>query len=579
MSTDGNSAGISLRVDASASHAEARDRAAMSVAFGILLLVGVCGITFFAGLGSTALWEPDEPRFAEATRQMLLRRDFVTPWFNAQPRFEKPVLFYWLQLPFFAAWGPTEAAARAPSALAGLIAVLAVFGLTRGMVSTRAGVIAAVCLATTFRFVLYARQGLSDVPVVAAITCALWAMSRAVRAERGSPAAAWAAWAFAGAGILLKGPVALLAPIVWSLWAAATGGRRALMKTRPATGMAIMVAIAVPWNVAMWSLHGRAFVDLAWRYEVMARYLSPDFPGPDRGMFYFWGVWLGDALPWSLFLVAAFVWAYTSRRRLSSGEAQAMRLAAIWFFTVLILFSASQYKLPHYILPAYPAAALAVGVFADAAIDRRVVDVLWRTPACLAAVVLAAGAILVWLLISRVFEPEARDVTLLLPIVLAAGAATVGVLASPLGGTRPLATLSALSAILVVCYGALATAIAPRQLLRFQPAPTLAAAARLAVADYEPLAVAGGYRGSGLVFYARHPVQELTSQASLVAFLSGEGRRHCVLPASELERVRPLVKRPLHVQAEAPVFSVRMKRLLERNPQETVRALVLVTAE
>src|SRR5688572_29824018 len=129
------------------------------------LLVGVCAVTFFAGLGTTALWEPDEPRFAEATRQMLLRHDYVTPWFNDRPRFEKPILLYWLQLPFFAVLGDSETAARMPAALAGLIAVLATFGIGRELISVRAGVHAGVALATTLRFVLYFRQGLTDVPV------------------------------------------------------------------------------------------------------------------------------------------------------------------------------------------------------------------------------------------------------------------------------------------------------------------------------------------------------------------------------------------------------------------------------
>ena len=62
----------------------------------------MCALTLFAGLGRAALWEPDEARYAEATRQMLARGDFLTPWYNGEPRFEKPILFYWMQLPFVA---------------------------------------------------------------------------------------------------------------------------------------------------------------------------------------------------------------------------------------------------------------------------------------------------------------------------------------------------------------------------------------------------------------------------------------------------------------------------------------------
>src|SRR5687768_11361646 len=93
----------------------------------VLLLLMVWALTMALGLGNTALWEPDEPRFAEATRQMFERGNFLTPWFNDRPRFEKPVLLYWLQAPFVALLGPTETAFRIPSALAGLLTLLLIY--------------------------------------------------------------------------------------------------------------------------------------------------------------------------------------------------------------------------------------------------------------------------------------------------------------------------------------------------------------------------------------------------------------------------------------------------------------------
>jgi 4-amino-4-deoxy-L-arabinose transferase-like glycosyltransferase len=545
----------------------------------IWLLAAVCAVTFFAGLGTTALWEPDEPRFAEATRQMLLRHDYVTPWFNERPRFEKPILLYWLQLPFFAALGPTEAAARIPSALAGLIAVLATFAIAREQVSARAGVLAGVALATTLRFVLYARQGLTDVPVTAAVACAIWAMTRALGVEgHRQRRFAYLAWVFVAAAVLLKGPVAFFAPIVWSLSALFSGGRRALAGTRPIAGAAIVAAIALPWFALMYAMHGKAFLDVALGYEVVARYLDEDFPGRDRGFFYFWGVWLGDALPWSLFALPAFGWAYARRKSMPEGEARTMRLAAIWFLAVLFLFSLSSYKLPHYILPAYPAMALALGVFFNAAAEGRVAASLWRAPAALAAVALAACTVLLWLLLSRAFELTLPDPSFVLPAVIGAGALATGVFLV-LRGNRSLIVFSALAGTMVLCYGCLATFVASRELRRFQPIPALAAAARRVVAPDEPLAVAGNYGAPGLIFYARHPVRQLENQAALVEYLSAPGRRHVVLPESELEQVKPQLRRPLRVQAQAGVFSVRMRRLLESEPQRASRILLLVTAD
>jgi 4-amino-4-deoxy-L-arabinose transferase-like glycosyltransferase len=542
------------------------------------VIAAICAVTFLAGVGTTALWEPDEPRFAEATRQMLARHDYITPWFNEQPRFEKPPLLYWLQLPFFVLLGDSETAARMPSVLAGLAAALVVFALLHDFVSPRAGVIGAAVLATSFRFVLYARQGLTDVPVSAALTLALWAMSRALTREHGR-APAYAAWVGVGAAILLKGPVGLFAPLIWSVWALWIGGRRTFWRTRPIAGLAIVVLIAAPWYVAMMVVHGRRFVDIALGYEIVARYLSADFPGKNRGFFYFWGAWLGDGAPWSLFLIPAFWWGYATRETLLPGEKRLLQLSAVWFLTVLLLFSVSQYKLPHYILPAYPAMAVAIGVFANAAADGRVRTVFWRTPFYLSCVAMFAAAVLLWLLMSRVFELRAGDLSFVLPLLFAAGGVVIGVLASPLAGTRPFGSFTALTATLVVIYGVLGTFIAPRELRRFQPVPELAAAVREKVGPQEPLAVAGNYGAPGLVFYTHHPVRQLIGRDELVSFLSGEGRRHCVLPEAELRAVEPQIHRRLRVQAEAGVFSVRMRRLLERDPERAARVLMLVTVE
>jgi len=541
-----------------------------------LVIVAIYFVTCAVGIGSTALWDPDEPRFAEATRQMLLRGDFVTPWFNEAPRFEKPILFYWLQLPFFATLGATETAARAPAVLAGLAAVLGIFGLGRDLVSTRAGLLAAAVLATTFRFVLYARQGLTDIPVVAAVTLAIWAMSRAIT-ERSGPAAARGAWALVGAAILLKGPVGLLAPMIWTAWAAIAGGRDAIRRTRPVSGVLIAILIAGPWYGAMVFLHGRAFVDTALGYEILARYLSADFPGRDRGVLYFWRVWLGDGAPWSLFLPPALWWGYAYRARLAGGERQVLLLAVIWFVTVLLVCSASQYKLPHYILPAYPAMALAVGIFGSAAIDGRVPGTAWRVPTYLTALAMAACAALLWPLLVRVFGLRPPDPAFGLVLLLAGGAVVVAIVAARGSATRAGSMFAAVAVTLALTYGLLGSVVAPRELQRFQPMPRLGQTARNLVQADEPFAVAG--LASGLVFYSRHPVRQLRDRTELVAFLSGEGRRHCVMTESEWRTVSPLVNRRLHVQARANLFSVRMRRLLEDEPERAGIILVLVTAE
>jgi 4-amino-4-deoxy-L-arabinose transferase-like glycosyltransferase len=521
------------------------------------------------GLGNTALWEPDEPRFAEATRQMFERGDFVTPWFNGRPRFEKPILMYWLQAPAVAILGPTETAFRIPSVLAGLLTLFLVYGIGARLVSQSAGLVAAIALATTFRFVLYARQGLTDVPVTALVTLAVWCF---LDGRRGVVLLAWAA---TGCAALMKGPVAIIGPLVWIIYAIWSEGWPGVKRMRIVEGAVVAAAIALPWFVVMIALHGRTFLEVALGYEVVARYMSPDFPGRDRGFSYFWSVWLGDAAPWSLFFVTAIVWAVSRWPSLDEGTRRATQLSIVWFLTVLLLFSVSSYKLPHYIIPAYPATALLVGVFADAGMRGAGVSKwLWRVPAALAAVLLIVGAALLGLLLRRAFGLPIADPSFMLVVILMAGA--IGIAIS-LMLRRDQHVLTALIVTLVAGYAWTILVISPRELRRFQPIPGLARSVREIAKTDEPLAVAGNYGAPGLVFYARHHVEQLNDREELIRYLSAPGPRHCVLPLTDFEAVRGEAPGSWRIVDRGEVFSVRMRRLLESTPEQAGRTLVLIT--
>src|SRR5438270_11416635 len=96
----------------------------------VVLLVVVCAVYFY-GLGSVPLLGPDEPRYAEVAREMYARGDFVTPTLAGHTWFEKPALVYWLMMAAFRLFGVTEFAARAGSALAGVLAVFTVGRIAR----------------------------------------------------------------------------------------------------------------------------------------------------------------------------------------------------------------------------------------------------------------------------------------------------------------------------------------------------------------------------------------------------------------------------------------------------------------
>jgi 4-amino-4-deoxy-L-arabinose transferase-like glycosyltransferase len=141
--------------------------------FAVLLLLLVSYLQFFHQLGGLGLVGPDEPRYAQVAREMAASGDFVTPRLHGEPWFEKPILYYWMAAAAFKALGVSELAARLPSAMAGLLGVVAVFLVGRHWVSTRCGLAAALILASSPMYLSLARAASTDMILTSALAMSL----------------------------------------------------------------------------------------------------------------------------------------------------------------------------------------------------------------------------------------------------------------------------------------------------------------------------------------------------------------------------------------------------------------------
>ena len=156
---------------------------------GLTTLLLLCFFTFFLGLGRQAITDADEAFYAEASREMVESGDWLTPRFNYQNRWEKPVLYYWLTAATYLVTGPTEFAARLWSALSGVGLVLLAWGIARH-VTGRLDVawLAGAIVATSFGYFAMARAALPDLPLTFCITLGIWAALRAADAAGTGPA-------------------------------------------------------------------------------------------------------------------------------------------------------------------------------------------------------------------------------------------------------------------------------------------------------------------------------------------------------------------------------------------------------
>ena len=344
----------------------------------LLLLVLLAGTLFFFRLGPPGLFDADEPAYAQAAREMLETGDWITPHFNGRPRFDKPILFYWLISLSYRVFGVTEFAVRCWSALAGVTLVLLITWTAGRWFGTSADLWAGLAFTMNPLTALLARAAVTDMLLTLLVTLAILAGAEALAAApvagqgRASPEArAWrwamVGWAAMGLAVLVKGPVGLLIPGM------ALGGacvvcrdvREGVRRLFPWRGLLLFTALTVPWYALVLAANGWAFVEGFVIKHHVTRFTGvvSSHAGP---VWFYVPVALIGFFPWSGFLPQA-LWqaAVVARRREEREPADRLLiLCACWVTGVFLFFSLAGTKLPSYLFPAFPGMALLVGASA-----------------------------------------------------------------------------------------------------------------------------------------------------------------------------------------------------------------------
>ncbi len=333
----------------------------------VLLLVAFCGFLFFYGRGSFGLAGADEPRYAQVAREMLERHDWITPTLQGKAWLEKPALFYWQAMISYSLFGVTDSAARLPGAMDAALMIAAIyFFLRRFRLGSEedGALITAGCAAV----IGFARAAATDMPLAATFTIALLA---------------WYAWHESGKrlclalfyvslalGTLAKGPIApVLAAVIILIFAAVKRDWPAVWRSLWIPGILLFFALALPWYVAV-QLRNPAFFRVFILEHNLARFGSNLYHHPQPFWFYLPVLLLG-LMPWTLWLILAVVervrllWSEGRDALVDPDDAWQLFLL-IWLFVPVIFFSASESKLPGYILPAIPAGALLVSEYIGA---------------------------------------------------------------------------------------------------------------------------------------------------------------------------------------------------------------------
>lgn len=491
-----------------------------------LLLLLISLGAFLPGFASLPPFDRDEPRFAQASKQMLETRDFVDIRFQDEARHKKPVGIYWLQSASVAAGealGVSEARTqiwlyRLPSLIGAIATVLLSYWALLAFVGARLALLGGALMAAAVLLGVEARIAKTDAVLAACAVATMgalarawldWTRSLAFVPSRHNWLVFWGATALA---LLIKGPIV---PMVWGLAALVLSIRERSLRwfapLRPGRGLLLCLVAVLPWFIAIALKSGGEF---------FAESVGKDMLGKvGEGQEKHWGppglyllLFFGTYWPAAAFAAMAVPFAWARRR-----EPQILFLIA-WILPSWLVFEAVPTKLPHYVLPLYPAiTALLLLAMINGGIDR------FRRGATLtAALVVLVPAALVGVVLYGNWTLDRTLPFLALPVLVLALFVTWLVFRAFQRGEFEGALWRGVVASLLLSAGVLG--LAAPSLRSLQMSPRLAEAVQ-AVGCPDPKVITVGYREPSLVFLVGTDLAMGYDGAAAAAFLRQPGCR------------------------------------------------------
>ncbi len=553
----------------------------------LALLLGLAVCPYFIDLGGSSIWDANEAYYVQTPREMIERGDYVAPTFNYEPRFNKPVLSYWIVAAFYRTFGVSVGVQRLPIALAAILMILTAFLLARaaaeppgpGVVSGAGNspLWAALGLAIAPRLLMFSRRIFIDVYISMFMGLTLLCFALAERYPARRRTFLVLMYIAVGLGTLTKGPVAIALPgLVFGFYLVLHGELKRVREMMIPAGALIVLAIVVPWYAALYHRSGWTHITSFFIGENVARYTEGVGVRPVRGPWYYLPVVLSDSFPWSLGLFGAAALWLSDRRAIARMPLAPAYLALrvrtlmwLWILVIVGFFTLSAAKQDLYIFPIVPAVAALAGLFVARATARG--DGGWA----LRATVVAAGLLLAAAGAGTLYVFRAAGNVYALDGAAAVGAVgTIGgivTLALALS-TRSRAALLALAMAMIVLNWIFVLQVLP-SFERYKPVPRLSDAIT-ARARPDDAIVHYNVALPSMVYYLNRHIEVLFDRERFLEALRGDRTVFAVLSAGDYARLEPAMGVRTCVLERAPTVNVKLGAVLARDPLPEV---ILIT--
>jgi 4-amino-4-deoxy-L-arabinose transferase-like glycosyltransferase len=516
---------------------------------------------YFLFLGANSIWDANEAFYVDTPKRMVETGDYITPYFNGLERLNKPVLSYWIVAGLYNVFGVSVAVERVGIALGAMGIVGSAFLLGLALRSTLTGLMAGLFVATAPRMVMFSRRIFIDIWITffMALTLACFAMAERYPAQRRK----WliAMYVAMGLGVLTKGPVAIVFPVLTCVvWMTLERRWADLGRLMLVPGALIVLAIVVPWYAALYQVHGWGPIVQFFVGENVGRYTG-GMASEGRGVLFYLPVLFGDLFPWAPLLLVPILNAW---RPASAGEpvtdASIRRLLWIWIVSMTAVFSLSQSKQDLYIFPVVPAVAALVAhaLVSDVAGPRRWLN---RLLGAVSLLTIVSGVAAFWLFGRGYYQLS--GVGAMAVICLVGGVATLWRVAR---GDRSLAVFTLAATFVVFNYLFVARVLPSAE--RLKPSVPLAAEIRNRAGDTGRV---GAYHllFPSLIHYLGRPIEEVGSVEHAEAFFAADGSAWVIMSDDSYRELSGVIP-GLCVVDRRPLFEAKLGDLVSGKPAADV---------
>jgi 4-amino-4-deoxy-L-arabinose transferase-like glycosyltransferase len=315
----------------------------------MLLFAAVLFMSLFR-LGAVTLFDVDEAVFSTATKEMVESGDWITPTYNGDIRYDKPIFFYWLMALSYKALGINEFGARFPSAIASFLMALSLFAFMRRASDETRAFHATLAIFLSAYFLVYSHSAVTDMVMSLFITLSLLSFYLSVTGERRF---IYGFYLFSALAFLTKGLIGIVFPFgIAIIYQLISAGFRGIFRIFDLKAALLFLVISLPWYAAQFAINGDDFFQQFFMKHHFKRYT--DVISGHKGPFYYYLITLAIGIsPWIVFMPQGIKRAIKSREGL-------LLFSLIWFGVVFVFFSFSTTKLPNYILSALPPAAILI---------------------------------------------------------------------------------------------------------------------------------------------------------------------------------------------------------------------------